>query len=115
MLNLVSEELVFLELSKLSVNKSLGYDEIPAKFLKKGASEIKGVITYLVNLSIRKNEFPDELKFAKIKPLHKKNKKTEVENYRPVSMLCIISKILERAVHMKFEKYLAVNNILYSK
>ena len=97
MLNLVSEEFVNLELSRLSVNKSPGYDEIPAKFLKEGASEIKGVITYLVNLSISKNEFPDELKFAKIKPLHKKNKKTEVENYRPVSVLCITLKNIRKS------------------
>ena len=69
LLNPVSKEFVNLELSRLSVNKSPGYDEIPAKFPKECGSEIKGVITYLVNLSIRKNEFPDELKFAKIKPI----------------------------------------------
>ena len=53
-------------------------------------------------------------KFAKVRPLYKKNKKTEVENYRPVSVLSIVSKILERAVHMQLEKYLTDSNILYS-
>ena len=113
-LNPISEQFVNNELCKLNVNKSPGYDEISAKFLKDAASEIKGVVTYLVNLSICKNEFPDELKFAKIRPLYKKNKKTEVENYRPVNVLSIVSKILERAVHMQLEKYLTDSNILYS-
>ena len=113
-LNSVSEQFVYNELSHLNINKSPGNDEIPARFLKDASSEIKGVVTYLVNLSIYKNEFPDELKFAIVKPLYKKNKKTNVENYRPVSILCILSKILERAVHNQLEKYLTTNQILYS-
>ena len=114
MLNPISEQFVNTELSHLNINKSTGCDEIPARFLKDASSEIKGVITYLINLSICKNEFPDELKYAKVKPLFKKNKKTEVENYRPVSVLSTISKILERAVHVQLEQYLNDNNILYS-
>ena len=101
-------------MSKLNVNKCPEYDGIQARFLKDATSEIKGVVTYLINLSICTNEFPTELKYAKVKPLFKKNKKTEVENYRPVSVLCIISKILERAVHVQLEKYLTENRLLYS-
>ena len=114
MLTSISEQFVNTELSNLNINKSTGYDGIPAKFLKDASSEIKGVVTFLVNLSIITNEFPDELKHAKVKPLFKKNKKTEVENYRPVSILCIVSKILERAVHKQLEEYLIENNLLYS-
>ena len=110
----ISEQFVHVELTKLNINKSPGYDGIHAKFLKDASSEIKGVITYLINLSIYTNEFPNELKFAKVKPLFKKNKKTEVENYRPISILCIVSKILERAVHVQLEKYLHDNKLLYS-
>ena len=114
MLNTISEQFVNTELSQLNINKSTGFDEIPARFLKDGSSEIKEVVTYLINLSICKNEFPDELKYAIVKPLFKKNKKTEVENYRPVSVLCIISKILEKAVHSQLDQYLNKNKILYS-
>ena len=113
-LNPISEQFVNTELSRLNINKSTGYDEIPARFLKDASSEIKGIVTYLINLSIYKNEFPDELKYAKIRPLFKKNKKTEAENYRPVSVLSNISKILERAVHSQLEQYLNENKILYS-
>ena len=75
MLNPVSEQFVNTELSQLNINKSTGFDEIPARFLKDASSEIKEVVTYLINLSILKNEFPDELKYAIVKPLFKKNKK----------------------------------------
>ena len=54
------------------------------------------------------------MKYAKIKPLFKKNKKTEAENYRPVSVLSNISKILERAVHSQLDQYLNENKMLYS-
>ena len=113
-LNPVSENFVNTELSQLNIHKSTGFDEIPARFLKDASSETKGVITYLINLSIHTNIFPDELKFAKVKPIFKKNKKTEIENYRPVSVLSIISKVLERAVFIQLDQYLNVNKILYS-
>ena len=114
MLTSITEQFVNTELSNLNISKSTGYDGIPAKFLKDASSEIKGVVTYLINLSLIANKFPDEMKHAKVKPLYKKNKKTEVENYRPVSILCILSKILERAVHKQLEEYLIKNDLLYS-
>ena len=110
----ISENFVNNELNKLNVNKSAGYDEIQANFLRDGCSEIREVITHLINLSITTNVFPEEFKFAKVRPLYKKNYKTEVENFRPISILCILSKILEKAVHVQLEKYLTDNNILYS-
>ena len=64
--------------------------------------------------SIVTNTVPDELKFAKVKPLFKKNSRLDVGNYRPVSILCIVSKILERAVLVQLEKHLNENNILYA-
>ena len=86
----VSEVFINNELNNLNINKSTGYDEIPAKFLKNSSTEIREVITYLIDLSISTNIFPEELKYAKVKPLFKKGDKTEVENYRPISVLCIM-------------------------
>ena len=68
----VSEEYILRKLCKLNPNKSTGIDEIPAKFLKDGATEIKSVITHLMNLSIETATVPDEFKFAKVIPLYKK-------------------------------------------
>ena len=56
---------------------------------------------------------PDELKFAVIKPLFKKNSRLEVGNYRPVCILPNISKILETAVYIQMEEHLKQNNLIY--
>ena len=70
--------------------------------------------SHLINLSIDTGIVPDELKYAKVKPLYKKNSRLDAGNYRPVSILCIVSKILERAVYVQVEDYLLKNNLLYS-
>ena len=109
----VTEDFVYKELRKLNPCKSTGVDGIKARFLKDGAYELKGIITYLVNLSIDTHTVPDELKFAIVKPLFKKNSRLDVGNYRPVSILPIISKILERAIYVQIEAYLKENKLLY--
>ena len=81
--------------------------------LKDGSSDIRKVITYIINLSIFTNTFPDEFKIGKVKPLFKKGNKTEVENYRPISVLCIVSIFLEKAVYVQFEEYLSEHNLFY--
>ena len=65
-------------------------------------------------MSIDTGIVPDELKFAKVKPFYKKNSRLDAGNYRPVSILCIISKILERAVYVQIEDYLNKNELLYA-
>lgn len=112
-LSLVSEEDVYKELCKLKTQKSTGIDEISPIFLKDGANELKGVITYIINLSIDTETVPEEMKFAKVKPLFKKGSRLDASNYRPVSILPIISKILERAVYKQVVGCLDKNNLLY--
>ena len=57
--------------------------------------------------------FPDKCKQAKLKPLFKKGSTTEPKNYRPISLLPLISKIIERVIHDQTQKYLDKNDILY--
>ena len=111
---LVSEEFVFKELTKLNPYKSTGLDNISAKFLKDGASIVKCPLTHIVNLSLSSHIVPKEFKQARVKPLFKKNNRSDVGNYRPVSILNICSKILEKAVYFQVEKYLTDNNLLYN-
>ena len=53
----------------------------------------------IINLSIKLDTFPSQCKIAKIKPLFKKGIKTEAKNYRPISMLPLISKVIEKSIH----------------
>ena len=109
----VKEDYIYKELKTLNSYKSTGIDNIPARFIRDGAKPLAKPITYLVNLSISTGIVPNELKLAKVKPLYKKNSKKDIGNYRPVSILCIISKILEKSVYTQLEKHLVDNGLLY--
>ena len=60
-----------------------------------------------------KKALKEALKTARVKPLYKKNRNIDVGNYRPVSILSVVSKILEKAVYVQLESYLVENNIIY--
>ena len=80
-------------LKNLDVNKSTGIDELSPLILKAGAEMIYKSVTFLINLSIRTNYFPVTWKRAKVIPIYKSESKMEVSNYRPISILPILSKI----------------------
>ena len=63
---------------------------IPAKFLKDGAKTLYRPLCCIINLSITTSTFPDDMKIAKVTPLYKKKDKTDVGNYRPISVLSVV-------------------------
>ena len=68
----------------------------------------------ICNLSIKLSHFPKDCKVAKVKPLHKKSTSTDPKMFRSISLLPIVSKIIEKVVHDRTMNYLTENNILYS-
>ena len=112
-LNEVSEDFIFKELNNLKCNKGTGMDQMPARFIKDAACVIKTPITHIINSSIRTEKVPHEMKQARVTPLYKKNNKFDVGNYRPVSILSIVSKILEKSVNEQLCDYLTNKNLLY--
>ena len=113
-LSIVYENTILKYLNKLSDNKATGLDGISSRFVRDSASIITCPLTHIVNLSIIQGSVPDDLKSARVIPLYKKNDKTEVGNYRPVSILSIISKIFERVVYDQVVGYLDDKKLLYS-
>ena len=91
---------------------SHGYDGIPIKILKLDVPYILSPLTYLCNLMISTGIFPTRLKFAEIKPLHKKGEKSNISNYRPISLLTSFSKIFEKIIFTRLTHHLSVNHIL---
>ena len=92
-------------LKQLNPAKSAGIDNLTGKFLKEGAPVLASPITDLVNLSISLSLFPDDCKIAKLKPIYKKEAKTKPKNYRPISLLPLLSKIIERIIHNQTQEF----------
>ena len=111
--NLTEKETLGL-LRGLGRDKATGLDDdILARFLRDGANIIANPLTHIINLSISTGTIPEDMKSARVVPLHKKNSKTGTGNYRPVSVLSCISKVLERAVYHQIEPFLNKNNLVY--
>ena len=87
--------------------------KLPEQTLKGGADVLGIPITQICNLSIKLSHFPKDCKVAKLKPLYKKGTKTDPKNFRPISLLPIVSKIFEKVIHEQTMEYLTDNNILY--
>ena len=79
-------------LGRLGAKKATGLDGFPARFVRDSASIIACLLRHVISLSLIQGIVQDDLKSARVVPIFKKNDKTEVGNYRPVSILSIISK-----------------------
>ena len=93
-------------LSNIDVNKATGTDSIGPRLLKLAAPYITEHVTFICNHSIDSCVFPKKWKEAKVTPLHKNGSHQEVNNYRPISILPVMSKILEKHVHDCLSKFL---------
>ena len=111
----VDEKTVLKHLLSLKTNKAIGLDNISARLLKYGARAICPSITKLLNLSIRTGNFPEIWKCSKVAALFKTGDRRDASNYRPISILPTMSKILEKVVHSQFYDILNSNNLLSSK
>ena len=97
----LSDMEVFNVLSQLDTRKATGPDNIPAVFLKNCAHTLYKSLTYLFNLSLKTGGIPKAWKTANVVPIYKKGCKNQISNYRPVSLLSVVSKCLERCIHNK--------------
>ena len=100
-------------ITNLKNSKTCGLDNIDSYVIKLAAHELTQAITHIVNLSISQSYFPSAWKTAKVIPLFKKNEATLPKNYRPVALLPITSKILERVVYLQLIEYLEENHLLH--
>ena len=71
-------------------------------------------MTHLVNTSIIKGIFPDELKIAKVIPIFKSGNKDLIENYRPISILSVFTKVFEKVMYKHLINFVDKNDILYN-
>ena len=93
--------------------KCPGWDDVDALVVKETVALYIEPLTKIINLSLTEGIFPNELKTAKITPIYKSEDVTLVANYRPVSVLSVFSKILERIMYTRIISFINENNLLY--
>ena len=107
-----SEEIANI-ISSLNINKACGPFSIPNKVLILLKQDISLKLVDLFNLSFSSGSFPSILKTAKVVPVFKKGSKLDCCNYRPISLLSNVEKILEKLMYKRVYNFLTENNIIY--
>ena len=102
-------------LEKLNVNKSPGPDAICPRVLYEMRNQIAYPLMKIFNCSIRTNKLPKDWKKANITAIFKKGKKSDVNNYRPVSLTCIICKLLESLIKERVLNHFMKNKLFTNK
>ena len=100
------EDEVYKVLLNLNPSKAPGLGGLPTIVLKSCARELTPSLCGLFNSSLAKGKLPTEWKDALVVLVHKKGKKEDVTNYRSISLLCVVSKVLERCIFKHFEEFL---------
>ncbi len=106
------DELLAIILSLKNKSSVSAFDGISFELVKKIALQIVDVLSYIINLSLSSGSFPSSLKTAVIIPLFKKGDSTLLNNYRPISLLSVFAKILEKVVKRRLLDFLDKHNFL---
>ena len=112
-LKLTSTQEIMILLLQLDDTKSTGPSNLPIKLLKTAAPIIVPHLVSIYNLSFSTGTFPSLMKLAKVIPIFKSGTKFDTNNYRPISLLPIFSKLLEKLMHNRLYSFLATNKIIY--
>ena len=110
----VSENSILTILKSTHVSKAAGLDGLSDRFLKNGAKLLAKRISDSCNLSINSEKFLNSCKVAKLRPLYKKGSLTQPYNYRPISYLPLISKVMEKVIHDQRSTFLNSKQLLYT-
>lgn len=97
-------------IDSLNNKKTVGLDGVSSKILKECKEHLLDHLLHIINHSLKQGVFPDKLKEGKILPIYKTGDKERVENYRPISILNVISKIFERVVLNRLLLHLGESN-----
>lgn len=89
-----------------------GVDKIPTKVIKNSRSSLIPPLTHIFNQCLTSGVFPDSLKKALVHPIHKNGARDSIGNYRPISVLTVVSKILEKVLNTRLINFLEKNNLI---
>ena len=101
-------------ISTLNPQTATGPDSIPTSILKLISPTVSKPLSDIINISFSTGVFPSCLKKSTIIPIHKKDSKLLIQNYRPISLLSNISKIIEKLMHARLQSFLTKFKCLYN-
>lgn len=107
------EEEVLEFVSKLQINKSPGHDDVNTKMLKVCEDVVLPKLIAVFNTIINTSVYPDILKISKIVPIPKGKGLCSIDSFRPIALLSLFDKLLEKVLHRQLTAYFEDNNLLY--
>ncbi|CAB4021048.1 Hypothetical predicted protein [Paramuricea clavata] len=108
----VTEHHIEKKLNQLKRSKAAGIDNIPPGILKDCSTVVKDPLAHIINMSLCTGVIPSEWKVAKVIPVHKKGPLNDFDNYRPISILPAVTKVMERIVHDQLMNFLETNHLI---
>ena len=111
---ITEEEVSSIIIKQIKPKKSCGHDGISGWLIKKLHTSLSLPLSIAINKSIESGIVPESQKIAKVIPIYKSKDSQQFGNYRPISLLPILSKVLEKAIYKKIYNFLTCENILYT-
>ena len=111
----VTADEIQLEIAKPQTGKAVGPSSIPISILKILKSELAGPLQVIFNTSFLTGIVPDKFKLAKLIPVFKKGSQTNLSNYRPISLLIVFNKLLEKLMFNRLADFLEKRYLVYNK
>ena len=108
----VDPKLIENEINKLKCSKAAGHDKIPVKLVKDAADILSKPLAAIFNSSLESGVFPNIWKIARVTSVFKTGSKTDLNNYRPISILSVFSKLIEKIAHDQFSTFLKEKSML---
>lgn len=102
-------------IDSLKINTSSGLDGINTKCIRCVKDTIVDELAKCINQCLEKGVFPNSLKIAKVSPIYKSGSKLDPGNYRPISVLPVLSKVFERVLYNRLNTHLDTQHFLYEK
>ena len=96
----------------LNPGKSSGWDGVAPRVIKAVATELAGPLSRLLNYCIREGHYPENFKVARVVPVFKAEDPTQFSNYRPVSVLPVLSQVFERVLYSRLVRFLDERNVI---
>ena len=110
----IDEEYVLNAINRLEKGKASGPDKVTITLVKDAAISIAYPLMMIYNASLMNGIFPDVWKLARVTLIHKSGPKTDTNNYRPISVMSVFSRMLERLTHDQLFEFLKTNKRLTS-